>query len=287
MTPESIIRRSASGSAIFPKRDSTCQRRARKPSIWSVIPATSQTIPAGHVWASPACTIRTTKRGISTSRTSVSAFGSWASGADTTRVAIPTDSTAGLRSRMEAPGPVGRAREIGGLGGDADEAPGAVVVAVAAVGGGRLDLCPLPPLVVARDRHHVRLRGERGRPEVVVGDTGAARAQHRSLPGADAVVARADARRAQQVHDVRLRTEPRELGAAVVDEVVGVEAVEQPGGAEADELRAGKEAHPRRQLRPHRRPIRGGDVARVVDEDVANAEGRQVLDVLQHGFRGP
>src|SRR5205807_516223 len=27
----------ASGSAILPNRDSTCQRRARKPSIWSVI----------------------------------------------------------------------------------------------------------------------------------------------------------------------------------------------------------------------------------------------------------
>ncbi len=48
ITAQSIISRSASGSAIFPNADSTCQRRARKPSTWSVTPATPKTIAAGH-----------------------------------------------------------------------------------------------------------------------------------------------------------------------------------------------------------------------------------------------
>src|SRR5438045_1560044 len=208
MTPESIIRRSATGSAILPKRDSTCHRRARKPSIWSVIPAASQMSPAGHVCASPACTMKTTKNGISARRPSVSAFGSCASGAGTARVAIPDDCTAVLRPRMEAAGPVRRAHEIGRLRGGAREAPRAVVAAIAAMRCGRLDLRALAPFVVARDRHHVRARGESGGPEVVVGHAVAPRREDRRLACPDAVVARADARRAQDVDRVRLLAEP-------------------------------------------------------------------------------
>src|SRR5947207_7103469 len=83
MTAASIISRSASGSATFPKRDSTCQRRARKPSTWSVIPAMPKTTPAGQLGSWPACTINTTKMGISPRRATVRAVGSWASGCGT------------------------------------------------------------------------------------------------------------------------------------------------------------------------------------------------------------
>src|SRR5712692_1416237 len=269
MTPESIISRSATGSAIFPKRDSTCQRRARKPSIWSVTPAMSQTIPAGHVCASPACTMKTTKSGIRARRPSVSAFGSWASGAGTARVAILDDCTGRSGAGMEAAGPVRRAHQIRRLRGRAGEPPGAVVAAVAAMRSGRFDLRPLAPLVVARDRHQVRARGERRRPEVVVRQAVAARAEDGRLTGADAVVAGADARCAEQVNGVRLGAEANELAPAVVDEVVGVEAVEAGGGGESDELGAGEEAERRGHLQACRCPVGRGDVARVVHEDVA------------------
>ena len=49
ITAASIISRSASGSAILPNADSTCQRRARKPSTWSVTPATPKTIAAAQL----------------------------------------------------------------------------------------------------------------------------------------------------------------------------------------------------------------------------------------------
>src|SRR5207253_7923537 len=81
ITAASIISRSASGSAILPKRDSTCQRRARNPSIWSVTPATPKRIPAAHVGESPDWTISATKTGIRARRPTVSALGSCASGA--------------------------------------------------------------------------------------------------------------------------------------------------------------------------------------------------------------
>src|SRR6476619_7844946 len=88
ITAQSIMRRSASGSKIRPKSDSTCQRRARKPSIWSVMPATPNTLPAGQRGSPPARTISTTKIGIRNSRAIVSAFGSACKGAGTTRVAM-------------------------------------------------------------------------------------------------------------------------------------------------------------------------------------------------------
>src|SRR5207302_1864307 len=261
MTPESIIRRSASGSAILPKRDSTCHRRARKPSIWSVIPAASQMRPAGHVCASPAFTMNATNNGISARRPRVSAFGSCASGAGTARVAIPDDCTALLWSRMEAAGPVRGTHEIGRLRGGAREAPGAVVAAIAAMRRGSLDLRPLAPFVVARDRHEVGARGERRRPEVVVGHTVATGAEHGRLARPDAVVAGADARRAQEMDGMRLLAEPDELVGAVVDEVVRVEAVEACGRRKADELRAREEAKRRGELRPHGGPVGRRDVA--------------------------
>ena len=49
-----IINLSASGSAIFPKADSTCQRRASTPSSWSVKAAAAKKIPAPQAGPSPA-----------------------------------------------------------------------------------------------------------------------------------------------------------------------------------------------------------------------------------------
>ena len=68
ITAASIISRSASGSKIRPNSDSTCQRRARKPSIWSVIPAMPKTIPAAQLWPPSALSISATKTGIRASR---------------------------------------------------------------------------------------------------------------------------------------------------------------------------------------------------------------------------
>src|SRR5690348_9543378 len=238
MTAASIMRRSANGSATLPKRDSTCQRRARNPSIWSVTPATPKRIPAGQLCVSPARTIRTTKTGMSASRPSVRAFGSCASGAGIARVAIPHKCTGALLQRPEAGGPVRRAGQVGHLRCRAAEAPGAVVGEIAPMGRGRLDLRALAPLVEARDRDAVRVRGNRGPPEVVVGGpVAAAPPPQGALTGAHAVVARADARHAEQPMCVRLLAQPDELPASVVDEVVRVEAVEPAGGREAHELR--------------------------------------------------
>ena len=111
ITAASISSRSASGSAILPKRDSTCQRRARKPSTWSVAPAAPKRIAAGQLCPPPACTIRATKTGITSRRAIVSAFGSCASGAGTARVAIPDKSTTGTSrswARVEPRRPVRR-----------------------------------------------------------------------------------------------------------------------------------------------------------------------------------
>src|SRR5438874_6305080 len=251
MTAASIIRRSASGSAIFPKRDSTCQRRARNPSIWSVTPATPKRIPAGQLCVSPACTIRTTKTGMSASRPSVRAFGSCASGAGIARVAIRHKSTGALLQRPEAGGPVRRAGQVGHLRGRAAEAPGAVVGEIARMGRGRLDLRALAPFVEARDRDAVRVGCDGGPPEVVVRGAVAAAPPQGALAGAYAVVARADARHAEQPTRVRLLAQADELPASVVDEVVRVEAVEPAGGCEAHELRPREEPHRDRLLRGH------------------------------------
>ena len=57
ITAASIIRRSASGSQMRPKSDSTCRRRARKPSIWSVTPAARpRRCPAGPAGLPPSAT---------------------------------------------------------------------------------------------------------------------------------------------------------------------------------------------------------------------------------------
>src|SRR3954466_13411874 len=85
--PASIISGSGSGSAILPKLDSTRQRRASQPSIWSVTAATPKTIAAGQLCPPSALSSRTTKTGISASRTIVSALGICATGAGTARVA--------------------------------------------------------------------------------------------------------------------------------------------------------------------------------------------------------
>jgi hypothetical protein len=84
ITAASIISRSASGSAYLPNSDSTRQRRASQPSIWSVTPAAPKTIAAGQSWRSVDAS-RTTKTGIRTNRASVSAFGICARGAATVR----------------------------------------------------------------------------------------------------------------------------------------------------------------------------------------------------------
>src|SRR5436309_3476032 len=88
ITAASIISRSANGSKIRPNSDSTCQRRARKPSIWSVMPAIPKTIPAAQLCPFSALSISATNTGMRISRATVSAFGSSWSGAGTTRVAI-------------------------------------------------------------------------------------------------------------------------------------------------------------------------------------------------------
>src|SRR5881227_2354559 len=77
ITAASIIRRSASGSQRRPKSDSTRQRRARKPSIWSVTPAMPKTIPAGQLCPPSALSIRATKTGMRMSRAIVSDFWDW------------------------------------------------------------------------------------------------------------------------------------------------------------------------------------------------------------------
>ena len=94
---------SASGSKIRPKSDSTRQRRARYPSIWSVTPATPKTIPAGQLWPPSARSIKATKIGIRTSRATVSALGSCCKGAGTTRVAIVGKDTP-VADRLSLPG---------------------------------------------------------------------------------------------------------------------------------------------------------------------------------------
>ena len=98
MTAASIISRSASGSATRPNSDSTCQRRASQPSIWSVTPATAED-DGRRPALPPSAGIRsTTKTGISASRRIVSAFGTCASGAET--------AGADTRSRIERLGSI-------------------------------------------------------------------------------------------------------------------------------------------------------------------------------------
>jgi hypothetical protein len=73
----------------LPKVDSTRQRRARKPSIWSVIAAAPKTIAAAQLLPPSLVRSSAAKIGMTTIRASVSAFGSCcctlavAAGADT------------------------------------------------------------------------------------------------------------------------------------------------------------------------------------------------------------
>src|SRR5439155_10303698 len=87
-TAASIISRSASGSAILPNSDSTPQRRASQPSIWSVTPATPKTIAPAQLWPPSLTSTSATKTGIRISRPIVSRFGIAASGAGTARAAM-------------------------------------------------------------------------------------------------------------------------------------------------------------------------------------------------------
>src|SRR5438034_514283 len=109
-TAASIIRRSASGSAIFPNGDSTRQRRARKPSIWSVTPATPKTIAAGQLRPPSEVRRSPAKTGMRRSLKTVSAFGSCARGAGTARVAIPAKDRC---RRSERPAAIGSTAAIG------------------------------------------------------------------------------------------------------------------------------------------------------------------------------
>src|SRR6266545_3848512 len=96
--------RSASGSKMRPKSDSTRQRRARNPSIWSVMPATPNTIPAGQLWPPSAVSISATKTGMSPSRATVSTFGSCCKGAETARVAIGVGKDTPVAESLSLPG---------------------------------------------------------------------------------------------------------------------------------------------------------------------------------------
>src|SRR5687767_12426532 len=101
----SSISLSASGSASLPNRDSTCQRRARKPSTWSVTPATRKIQPAAQLEPSSAFRKTRTKTGTSASLRIVSAFGICASGAETARVAMtPKDSVGAVAETVTLPG---------------------------------------------------------------------------------------------------------------------------------------------------------------------------------------
>src|SRR3954469_20635749 len=196
-------------------------------------------MPAGQLGESPACTMRATKTGIRRSRASVSAFGSWASGAETAGVAIPSKcmglpEAVELRRPEGGPGEVRPARSVSG------QPPCALVGEVAAPRLGRLDLRPFPPLVEARDAHDVRMRGERRAPERVIGGSVPPRSADRELACTSAVVAGTDARRADEALRVSLRAQPRELCAGVREEVVGVDAVEAAGHCEPDLLRPGE-----------------------------------------------
>src|SRR3954453_10619495 len=171
--------------------------------------------------------MRTTKIGMSRSRASVSAFGSWASGAETAGVAIPSQSMGlpTLSETVEFGGPEGGSREVRIARCVSGQPPRSLVGEVAAPWVGRLDLRALPPLVEARDAHDVRMRGERCAPERVVGRAVPPRSADRELACASAVVAGSDARCADETLRVRLRAKARELRAGVREEVVGVDAV--------------------------------------------------------------
>ena len=111
--------------------------------------------------------------------------------------------------------PVARAREVRRLGRDAVQAPRAVVreVAVARAPSrdrGGLDLRSFVPFVERRDRDVVRAARDRSAPHRVVGLPVLARLDDRVAAAAARVVPRADRRRAEQVHRVRLGAEPVE-----------------------------------------------------------------------------
>src|SRR5438034_11502937 len=109
-TAASVSRRSAGGSAIVPNGDSTRQRRARKPSIWSVTPATPKTIAAGQLRPPSEVRRSPAKTGMRRSLKTVSAFGSCARGAGTARVAIPAKDRC---RRSERPAAIGSTAAIG------------------------------------------------------------------------------------------------------------------------------------------------------------------------------
>src|SRR3954447_495408 len=182
--------------------------------------------------------MRATKMGIRRSRASVSAFGSWASGAETAGVAIPSECRC-LPEAVELGRPERRSREIRPSRCVSGQPPRALVGEIPAPRLGGLDLRALPPLVEARDTHDVRVRGERRVPERVICRPVPPRAADRKLACPSSVVPRADARRADEAFRVCLRAEARELRARVRQEVVCVDAVEAAGGCEPDLLRAG------------------------------------------------
>ena len=148
-------------------------------------------------------------------------------------------------------------------------------------GAGRLDLRPLVPLVVARDRHAVRLRVDRCPPHRVVGLAAAAKLDSLVAGRAHRVVARADRRQAEQLELVRRLAEPVEGARAAVDDVVRVDAVEMGRGCVSDQGRLGEELDTVEAV-AERRPVGIGDVERVVDEEPPDPELLQVLEVRLH-----
>src|SRR5919109_2103968 len=113
MTAASIIRRSASGSAMVPNRDSTFQRRASQPSIWSVTPAAPKTIAAGQLCPPSEARTSPANAGIMARRAIVSAFGTLPKAS----LAMPFERPWRLRRRGRlVTTPVGTLKGYGGLG---------------------------------------------------------------------------------------------------------------------------------------------------------------------------
>ena len=123
--------------------------------------------------------------------------------------------------------------------------------------------------------------GESAVPHRVVRGSVAARLPQSVLAGAPTFVAGADGRGAQHVQLARLGANAGEVVAAVGDRVVRVDAVEAPGRSKAGQAGLREVAHRRGEARAPLHPLRGGQVLRLVDEDVADPERAQVREVAR------
>src|SRR5436190_12855061 len=126
----------------------------------------------------------------------------------------------------EAGRPVRRALQVRTRSPASVQAPRAVVTLVAGEPPRRLDLRPFVPLVERRDRHAVRACPNRRRPHRVVRCAAAARLDVHVARGTAVAEAGPDGRQAEQLLDMRLRAQPRELVRAGDADVVAVNAGE-------------------------------------------------------------